>query len=313
MALKLVFAGTPDFAAQILEVLAKSNHQILAVLTQADRPKGRGQVLSQSPVKQLAFRHTIPVYQPARLKEPDIQKILSDLKPDLMIVAAYGLILPKEILSIPKYGCMNVHASLLPHWRGASPIQHSILNGDAITGITMMQMNEGLDTGDILAVESCAIELHETSGSLQERLATIAGPLLLNTLQQLKQKKLKPIKQENEFASYAPKISKQEAKIDWTKSTSEIDRIVRAFNPWPIAFSSIDGQTIRIFEGEPLDLVIEVLPGIIVQSSTQGILVGTGEGVYKINQLQLPGGKPMKVKEILNSKSSLFQVGKKLE
>lgn len=323
MSLNIVFAGTPDFASQLLQTLLQGPHSIQAVFTQPDRPSGRGRHLQASPVKQLANRHEIPVYQPLSLKGAEEQAILQALKPDLMIVVAYGLILPKAVLAIPKYGCWNVHASLLPHWRGASPIQQAILQGDSLTGITIMQMDAGLDTGDILSLHPCTIELDETSESLQKRLADIAGPALLESLSALEANKITRQKQDSNKASYAPKIAKKDARIDWKKSAIEIDRQIRAFNPWPIAFFELNQEAIRVFSAETVNLTeaeIEITkaksthtaPGTILNVSADGIDIATGNGVLKLIELQFPGGKRQNMASILNSKKSLFQPGMKL-
>lgn len=319
MSLNLVFAGTPDFASQLLQTLLQGPHTIQAVFTQPDRPAGRGRHLQASPVKQLASRHEIPVYQPLSLKAGEDQAVLQALKPDLMIVVAYGLILPKAVLEIPKYGCWNVHASLLPHWRGASPIQQAILQGDSLTGITIMQMDAGLDTGDILSLHPCTIELDETSESLQKRLADIAGPALLETLSALEAGKITSQKQDSTKASYAPKITKRDARIDWKKSAIEIDRQIRAFNPWPIAFFELNQEAVRVFSAEPIILAemdkeerTPTAPGTIIHVDTDGIDIATGKGVLKLRELQFPGGKRQNIASILNSKKSVFQPGMKL-
>lgn len=339
MSLRVIYAGTPEFAEKILETLLQSPHTISLVLTQPDRKKGRGQKLNESPVKLLAKKNNLPVFQPERLKDPVTQQKLRDEKPDLMIVVAYGLILPKEVLSIPKYGCINVHASLLPHYRGAAPIQHAILAGEALTGVTIMQMDEGLDTGDILAVSVCPIEIHETSETLYKRLSEMSGELLLNTLQQLEEGNLKPEKQDSRHASYAPKISKEDAKINWNESAQVILRKIRAFNPWPVAYTVYpvtpvspvleggdeggngngngDGGggnqdlRLRIFDAYVLPLLSDAEPGTIIKANEEGIDVATGNDTLRITECQLPGGKRLKTALLLQSKSDLFQVGKK--
>jgi methionyl-tRNA formyltransferase len=318
MSLNLVFAGTPDFASHILQsLLEEGQHNIQAVLTQPDRPAGRGRHLQMSPVKQLAQHHEIPVFQPLSLKKSDEQtqtlQKLHELKPDLMIVVAYGLILPQNVLDIPKQGCWNVHASLLPHWRGASPIQQVILQGDSLTGITIMQMDAGLDTGDIISLHPCTIELSETSESLQKRLANIAGPALLADLKTLETAGIVKQKQDSSKASYAPKISKTMAKINWKQSAVEIERQIRAFNPWPIAFFELDNQAVRIFSAALLpNIAASNAPGTVVNVSPEGIDIATGEGGLRLTELQFPGGKRQNVASILNSKHSLFKPGRQL-
>lgn len=320
MSLNLVFAGTPDFASQILQTILKSSHCVKAVLTQPDKPSGRGRQLQMSPVKQLAIRHDIPVYQPMSFKTPEEEALLQGLKPDLMIVVAYGLILPQAILSIPKYGCWNIHASLLPHWRGASPIQQAILQGDGLTGISIMQMDAGLDTGDVISLHPCTIELTETSESLENRLANIAGPALLEALLALEKGQISRQKQDSTKTSYAPKIKKAEAKIDWTESAILINRKIRAFNPWPVAFFELNSesestaqtsQTLRVFSSEVIydakDL--NAAPGTIVNVTKNGIDIMTGKGILRLLELQFPGGKRQNIASILNSKKSLFKPG----
>lgn len=315
MSLNLVFAGTPDFAAEILQALLKSSHTILGVLTQPDRPSGRNQSLKKSPVKQLAEREHISLYQPMSLKQLDEQTRLLLTHADCLIVAAYGLILPVPVLSLPKLGCLNVHASLLPRWRGASPIQQAILAGDALTGVTIMQMDAGLDTGDILTLSPCTIELHETAETLQHRLASLGIKALLETLDALELEQVVPQKQNEEQASYAAKISKQEAKIDWLSSALQIDRQIRAFNPWPVAFSTINQKVVRIFsasaiENSTADTTADPLPsGLILRAGKEGIDVATGSGILRIVEMQFPGGKRLSVANILNAKAALFSVG----
>lgn len=238
---RIVFAGTPEFAAESLQALLdptlSSKYTVVAVYTQPDRPAGRGQSLKPSPVKTLALKYTLPVYQPARLKSPEEQDILRDLRPDYLIVAAYGLILPKAVLEIPTFGCINIHASLLPRWRGASPIQHAILSADKKTGITIMQMDEGLDTGDILTLYPCDIYPEDSSEVLHDRLGKLGAKAIVETLEKIEKKEIVPQKQDSSLASYATKISKEDALIDWQDSAVVIDCKIRAFNPWPVAFT----------------------------------------------------------------------------
>lgn len=313
MSLNIIFAGTPLFASQILASLLESPYQISAVLTQPDRPQGRGQKQIASPVKLLAQQHNLPVFQPVRLKEPEILQTLTKLQPDVIVVVAYGLLVPQTILDIPKYGCINVHASLLPRWRGAAPIQAAILAGDAMTGITIMQMDKGLDTGDMLNTVSCQIQPTDTSQTLHDRLSQLGVKALLETLEQLVQNKLRPKKQDNTLASYAPKIDKKDAKIHWQKETAlEIERKIRAFSPWPVAFFEIGTEAVRVFSAEVLDyaqLERGNLPGTIVQVSAQGIDVATVQGILRLLTLQLPSRKILSVKDILNADKNLFAEG----
>ena len=308
--MRIVFAGTPEFAIPPLEALLKSKHSVIAVFTQPDRPAGRGQTIHQSPVKTLAQLHHIPVYQPNRLKNPEEHAKLHALQPDLLIVVAYGLLLPKAVLDIPKFGCINIHASLLPRWRGAAPIQHAILAGDKTTGICTMQMDEGLDTGDVLLRVSCTIAPQETSKTLHDKLATLGATALLDTLEKLEQKALAPEKQEPTTATYATKISKTDAKIDWQESADAIDRKIRAFNPWPVAFAELSGQTIRIWSAKPnLTATVnnKIKPGAIIAIHKDSMDVATGDGVLTLLEIQLPGGKRLPVAEILHAKEALFR------
>lgn len=307
--MRIVFAGTPEFAIPPLEALLKSKHSVIAVFTQPDRPAGRGQTIHQSPVKTLAQLHHIPVYQPNRLKNPEEHAKLHALQPDLLIVVAYGLLLPKAVLDIPKFGCINIHASLLPRWRGAAPIQHAILAGDKTTGICTMQMDEGLDTGDVLLRVSCTIAPQETSKTLHDKLATLGATALLDTLEKLEQKALAPEKQEP-TTTYATKISKTDAKIDWQESADVIDRKIRAFNPWPVAFAELSGQTIRIWSAKPnLTATVnnKIKPGAIIAIHKDSMDVATGDGVLTLLEIQLPGGKRLPVAEILHAKEALFR------
>jgi methionyl-tRNA formyltransferase len=308
--MKIVFAGTPEFAVQPLKALLNTKHSVLAVFTQPDRPAGRGRILHESPVKQLARLHNIPVYQPVRLKNPEEQATLRELQPDLLVVVAYGLILPQAVLDMPKFGCINIHASLLPRWRGAAPIQHAILAGDKTTGICTMQMDAGLDTGDVLLRISCTIDPEETSETLHDKLTKLGTAALLETLEKLEQNTLIPHKQDPTTATYATKISKINAKINWQESAEVIDRKIRAFNPWPVAFAELAEQTIRIWSAKPnltATLQHKIKPGTIVEIHKDSMDVATGEGVLTLLEMQLPGGKRLPVGEILHAKGSLFR------
>jgi methionyl-tRNA formyltransferase len=309
--MKIVFAGTPDFAVPPLKALLDSHHSVIAVFTQPDRPRGRGQILHQSPVKILAESHHIPIYQPINLKNPDDQKILHDLKPDLLVVVAYGLILPKAVLDIPKFGCINIHASLLPRWRGAAPIQHALLAGDKTTGICTMQMDQGLDTGDVLIKKICDITPEETSQTLHDKLSALGATALLETLEKLEKGFLNPQKQDSTNITYATKISKTDAKIDWQESAAVLDRKIRAFNPWPVAFAELAGHTIRIWSAKvnlEKNLDQNIKPGTIVAVDKDSLDIATGDGILTLLELQLPGGKRLPVSEILHSKSGMFKI-----
>lgn len=299
----IVFAGTPTFAAVILEALLHSHHKIKAVYTQPDRQAGRGQKLSQSPVKEVALKHQLPIFQPNSLREPQEQDKLKSIQADLMIVVAYGLILPKAILMTPRLGCINVHASLLPRWRGAAPIQRAIAEGDTVTGITIMKMDEGLDTGPMLYKQNCPILPTDTTATLHDKLAKVGVEALLHTLMTLET--LQGEAQDETSATYAHKIKKEEGKLNWNLPAFELDRQIRAFNPWPVAF--FDG--IRVWKAQPLTQPTDQEPGTILNASHEGIDVATGEGVLRLLEIQLPGGRALSVKEILNARKNEFNPG----
>ena len=308
--MNIIFAGTPTFAAQSLEAIIAQGHHVIAVYTQPDRPAGRGKKLVKSDVKHVAEQHNIPIYQPEKLTSQEDQKTLSDLKPDLMIVAAYGLLLPKNVLSIPTHGCINIHASLLPRWRGAAPIQRAIQAGDTETGITIMQMDEGLDTGDMLIKLSTPISNTETANSLHDRLAELGSEAILTYLQEYKN--LSPQKQDGDQSCYAKKLSKQEAQINWHTSANQIDKNVRAFNPVPVAFFELDDKRVRVFEGCLIDHNGNEASGTILQKDKHGILVKCGQGAYLIKKLQLPGSKAMPVDAFVNGGKDLLNPGEVL-
>lgn len=309
--MRIIFAGTSDFAKVALESLLNARFNMVAVYTQPDRPAGRGQQLKMSPVKCFAQEYQIPIYQPITLRDATAQQTLQDLKPDVMVVAAYGLLLPKTVLSIPPLGCMNIHASLLPRWRGAAPIQRAIMAGDEVTGITIMQMDEGLDTGNILFKSIYPIAKDETSATLFDRLATLGGESIVTVLQRMQKKDLISVPQDDALACYAKKIHKTEACIDWQHTAIQLDRMIRAFNPWPVAYSYLDGEMVRIWKANPVFENQEPLvPGTIFLVNKESITVATGEGLLVISQVQFPGGKPLLIKDILNAKPQKFVVGK---
>jgi len=308
--LKVIFAGTPEFAAEALQALLDSEHQVIAVYTQPDRPAGRGRKLTPSPVKQLALEHGISVYQPLSLKDEEAQQTLCDLNADVMVVVAYGLLLPLPVLEAPRLGCINIHASLLPRWRGAAPIQRAILEGDSESGVTIMQMDEGLDTGDMLIKETTPITREDTAQTLHDRLAGIGSKIAIDALNQLRDGTAQPEKQDDSLANYAKKLSKAEALIDWSRPSIEIERLVRAFNPWPVAQTGYEGQMMRIWEALALDgEATSATPGEIISGTKQGIDVATGDGVLRILRAQLPGGKPLAAVDLLNARKEFKEAG----
>lgn len=307
--LNIVFAGTPVFADVILKALIEAGYSISAVYTQPDKPAGRGQKLMASPVKQTALAHHLPVMQPKTLRNPEAQAELAALKPDLMIVAAYGLILPQAVLDIPKLGCINVHGSLLPRWRGAAPIQRALLAGDTETGITIMQMEAGLDTGPMLHKLTCPISPEDTSGLLHDRLAVLGAEALLQSLKLLEAGKLIAEKQDDHLANYANKLEKEEAKLDWHQSAEFLARQVRAFNPWPISYCMLHDQPLRIWQAIALPKTYDEKPGTIVHVDKHGIDIATGQGSLRLLALQLPGQKTLSAADMLNGRAALFAVG----
>lgn len=305
--LNIVFAGTPSLGIPCLEALFSSYHQLTAVYTQPDRPAGRGRQLLASPIKEWALAHQIPVYQPSHFKQPETVNELAALKPDIVIVIAYGLILPRTVLDIPRLGCINVHVSLLPRWRGASPIQQAILNNDLETGITIMQMDAGLDTGPVLTKVSCPIE-NATAGELHDRLAKLAVSPLLKTLDDLESGQATFEPQDDRLATYAPKISKEDALINWYQPAKQIDCQIRAFSPWPIAQTLANGVTLRIHQAAIVAKDHSAVPGTILAIDKQGIVVACSEDTIIIQRLQFPGSKAMTVADWLNAHRHQLQV-----
>ena len=295
--MRIVFAGTPDIAATVLQALVASEHEIVAVYTQPDRPAGRGRKLTASPVKQLAQVHDIPVLQPTTLREASSVSTLAQYEADLMVVVAYGLILPEAILTTPKCGCWNIHVSLLPRWRGAAPIQRAIEVGDVQTGVTIMQMDAGLDTGDILLQQTCAIHATDTAASLHDRLADLGANALIQALTQLTQQTLTPTPQSADGVTYAEKLTKSEAEIDWQQPADLIARKVRAFNPWPVAFCNLAGERMRIWQATAISGK-HPTPGQVISASKQGMDIATAEGVLRVTELQLPGKPRQQTKQL---------------
>ncbi|EPI8561625.1 methionyl-tRNA formyltransferase [Vibrio fluvialis] len=310
--LRIVFAGTPDFAARHLAALLSSEHEVIAVYTQPDRPAGRGKKLTASPVKNLALEHNIPVYQPENFKSDEAKQELAALNADIMVVVAYGLLLPKAVLDTPKLGCINVHGSILPRWRGAAPIQRSIWAGDAETGVTIMQMDVGLDTGDMLKIATLPIEASDTSGSMYDKLAKLGPQALVECLSDIAQGTAVAVKQDDALANYAQKLSKEEAKIDWTLSAQAIERCVRAFNPWPMSHFAVADNQIKVWQARVEAGSSKQAAGTILKADKTGIYVATGAEILVLESLQIPGKKALPVQDILNARASWFEVGSQL-
>ena len=309
-ALRIIFAGTPEFAAIHLRALIESKHQLIAVYTQPDRPAGRGKKLQASPVKSAAAIAGIPVHQPASLRDANEQQVLAGLAADVLVVVAYGLILPQVVLDAPRLGCLNVHASLLPRWRGAAPIQRAIEAGDTETGITIMQMDAGLDTGDMLATARCGIDNLTTAASLHDVLADLGPPLLLEVLRDLPRFQRNAQKQSGELATYAGKILKSEAEIDWRLDARALDRAIRAFNPFPVCFTTLKDERVKVWQARPAGAIsLPESPGSILKADRDGILVNCGAGQLLVQTLQLPGGRPLAAEQILNARGELFAPG----
>jgi len=303
--MNIIFSGTPEFAVPALEALLNSKHKVIAVYTQPDRPQGRGLKVTPSPIKQLAITYELPIYQPETLRDPQIIQQLHDLHPDLFIDVAYGLFIPEEILNLPRYGCINIHPSLLPRWRGASPVQAAILAGDKITGVSIIKINQEFDAGNILKQQEIPIENHDTAATLLQYLAKIGAELLLEVLTEIENGQVKEIAQNNAFNTYATKIKKEDAKIAWNISAQGIERMIRAYNPWPIAYTTLSGETIRIWEAKILPHE-NATPGTIVNIDKNGIDIATKNGILRVIKLQLPGKKVLTAAEVLNSHQKLF-------
>ncbi|WP_088212867.1 methionyl-tRNA formyltransferase [Shewanella sp. Shew256] len=304
--LNIIFAGTPDFAARHLQALINSHHNVIAVYTQPDRPAGRGKKLTASPVKELAVSHDIPVYQPGSLRKEPAQQELAALNADIMVVVAYGLILPKVVLDTPRLGCINVHGSILPRWRGAAPIQRALWAGDKETGVTIMQMDVGLDTGDMLLKTYLPIEDDDTSATLYEKLALQGPDALLQALEGLANGTLTAEKQDEALANYAEKLSKEEARLDWSKSATQLWQEVRAFNPWPVSYFEHQDNTIKVWQTQVSTTSTNAAPGTIISASKKGIEIATGDGVLTLLSMQLPGKKTLSVADILNARGDWF-------
>ncbi|WP_318521813.1 methionyl-tRNA formyltransferase [Photobacterium leiognathi] len=310
--LRIVFAGTPDFAARHLAALLSSQHDVVAVYTQPDRPAGRGKKLTASPVKAIALENDIPVYQPVSLRNEEAQQELAAIDADIMVVVAYGLLLPQEVLDTPRLGCINVHGSILPRWRGAAPIQRSIWAGDTETGVTIMQMDIGLDTGDMLKVATLPIEATDTSATMYEKLAELGPDALIDCLSDIADGTAVAVKQDDEQANYAKKLSKEEALIDWTMDAAAIERCVRAFNPWPMSYFTVAEQNVKVWQTAVEADNQGKAPGTILSADKQGIVVATGNGALRLISLQPPGKKAMSAADLLNSRREWFEPGTQL-
>lgn len=306
--LKIIFAGTPDFAAAHLQTLINSEHQVIAAYSQPDRPAGRGKKLTASPVKKLALEHDIPVYQPLNFKDPSDVQTLAELNADIMVVVAYGLLLPKSVLEAPRLGCINVHGSILPRWRGAAPIQRAIEAGDKTTGITIMQMDVGLDTGDMLVKAECPITSETTTASLHDELIDLGGPALIEALEQLSGGTAQPEVQDDSLSNYAKKIQKSEALIDWSLPASTLDLNIRAFNPFPVCYTELDNERVKIWQASIVEQSGN--PGEIIGHDQHTIIIACGESALAIKTLQLPGKKAMTAADVLRGSGEKFSPGK---
>lgn len=296
--MRVVFMGTPDFAVPVLEALTESKHEVVAVVTQPDKRKGRGKEMQYTPVKTAALNHGIEVYQPAKVKDEEFQNVLRDINADVIVVVAFGQILPPSIIHMPKYGCINVHASLLPKYRGAAPIQWAVIDGEKETGITTMQMDEGLDTGDMMLKEVVPVDEKETGGSLHDKLAACGGKIILETLQKVEDGTVTYTKQDDSKSNYAKMLDKNLGKIDFTKKAVEIERLIRGLNPWPSAYTKLNGKTLKIWDADVLEGENET-PGKIVNITKDQIWISTGEGILVVNELQLEGKKRMNTEDFL--------------
>ena len=300
--LKIIYAGTPDFAVPALRALLQSEHEVIAVYTQPDRPAGRGRKLQPGPVKLCALDAGVPVYQPERLSSPEDQETLRNLGADLMVVAAYGLLLPRPVLEAPRLGCINIHASLLPRWRGSSPIQHAVLEGDARSGVTLMQMNEGLDTGDMISHRAIDIDPAWTAGQLHDALAPLGAELLLELLEDIEPALQNAVSQDEDAACYAPRLSKQQAEIDWRLPMAEIHKQVLAYNPWPVSFSTLEGENLRIWYARPGDGAASQTPGEVVAHDREAVHVSCGDRLLRVTELQFAGRKRCTAGDALNAR-----------
>ncbi|MCX5907151.1 MAG: methionyl-tRNA formyltransferase [Deltaproteobacteria bacterium] len=301
--MRILFLGTPAFACPTLQALLESPHEILGVVTQPDRPKGRGRKLTPPPVKIIAATKNLPVFQPEKVRDPSFLRACQDLQPEIIVVVAYGQILPQILLSLPPRGCVNIHGSLLPKYRGAAPITRAVLAGDTLTGITTMLMDEGMDTGPILGTEETPIAKDDTTGSLQDRLAGIGAGLLLRTLEGLEKGTITPKPQDHSRATYAPKIAKEEGKIDWNAPALTLFNLIRAFDPWPGAFTLWEGRVLKLFHPSITEEENRKTPGTVVNASAEGLAIATGRGILLVSELQAENRSRMKAKDFLRGHS----------
>ena len=309
--MRIVFMGTPDFSVPALEALVEGGHEVVAAITQPDKPKGRGKAVLMTPVKEKAMELGIPVYQPVKVREPEFVEKLRQMEPDAIVVVAFGQILPKSILEIPRYGCVNIHASLLPKYRGAAPIQWAVIDGERESGVTTMFMNEGLDTGDMLEKEAVTLDPKETGGSLHDKLSAIGGRLILSTLKGLEDGTLKGTPQTDEGTCYAKMLKKSLGDIYWTMDAAAIERLIRGLNPWPSAYTCLHGKTLKIWDGDVLEREYGVEPGTVAEVAKDRLVVQTGQGSLAIRSLQLEGKKRMDAGDFLRGYA--VEAGTRLE
>lgn len=293
--MRIIFMGTPDFSVPALCALIEAGHEVVAVVTQPDKPKGRGKEVQMTPVKEKALEYDIPVYQPVKARDPQFVELLAGLKPDVMVVAAFGQLLPKSILDIPKFGCLNIHASLLPKYRGAAPIQYTVINGEEVSGITTMMMAEALDTGDMIDQEVISLDRKETGGSLHDKLSRIGGKLIIETIKKLEEGTavLKP--QNEEESNYVGMIKKSMGDIDWSKDAVSIERLIRGLNPWPSAYTQWDGKVLKLWDADVVEKEYEGVCGQVVEVAKDSLVVKTGKGGLSLKELQLQGKKRMDI------------------
>ncbi|MCR5834904.1 MAG: methionyl-tRNA formyltransferase [Lachnospiraceae bacterium] len=298
--MRIMFMGTPDFAVSTLEEISKTNHEVVAVVTQPDKPKGRSGKLVYTPVKEKALELGVKVYQPTRVKDDSFMEILEEINPELIVVVAFGQILPKRVLDYPKYGCINVHASILPKYRGSAPIQWAVIDGEKETGVTIMKMDEGVDTGDIIDVATIKLDRKETGGSLFDKLSVLGGKLLADNLENIEKGNIHPVKQDETLATHAGMLSKDMGNINFKESdAAAIERLIRGLNPWPSAFTTLAGKTLKIWDADVLDIDSEEVPGTIFEITKKDFLVATKKGTLRVNEVQLEGKKRMKSADFL--------------